>query len=204
MTEALDSERAAELALRAKASEAYAQESRANRQEKLILDFLPLVRHVVEKIATALPRRADLDELVSAGTLGLVRAARAYDPSRDVEFKTYAYIRIRGAILDELRGKSFVPGAAHSQIRRLRQSYQRFQSERGRPPGDEELAAALDIPLRQLYRLLEEARNQHFLSIHGLSDEKPALGSFLPPDGGPSPSDELERKELAECLAQAI
>jgi len=191
-------------ALRAKVSEAYARQSREACQERWILDHLPLVRHVVQKIVAPLSYRGDVDDLVSAGTLGLVKAARAFDPGRDSEFKTYAYIRIRGAVLDELRGRSFVPSTIHAQIRRVRQTYEALVSQTGSPPSDEALADRLGVSLAQLYRTLEEARKQSFLSIHGLSEDHPALGAFVPADPSPSPAAQVERKELLDELARAI
>ncbi|KKL24849.1 hypothetical protein LCGC14_2411230, partial [marine sediment metagenome] len=104
-------------AKRARVNEAYAQQSRALVEEKLILRHLPMVRHIVQKVAAHLPRRWDVEDLVSAGTLGLVRAARQFDPARGTEFSTYAYIRIRGAVIDELRQRSFVPSSVHERIR---------------------------------------------------------------------------------------
>jgi len=189
---------------RARASQAYAQNSRQQLEEKLILDHLPLVRHIVHKVASHLSGRVDIEDLVSAGTLGLVKAAKAFDPSKDVEFKTYAYIRVRGAVIDELREMSFVPSAVHNQIQRAGRAYHKLAIEKGGPPTDEELAAELGISTGQLYKTFEEARKQYFLSIHGLSDESPALGGFLPPAKAPTPAAEAERKELLTRLAQAI
>jgi RNA polymerase sigma factor for flagellar operon FliA len=185
-------------------SEAYASESRQSLEEKWILDYLPLVRHIVSKVSAHLPRKEDSEDLISAGTLGLVKAAKAFDPSRDADFKTYAYIRIRGAVIDELRGRSFAPAGVHSQVRRIREAYRSYTARHGQPPVDEELAAELGIALPQLYRTLEETRRQHFLSIHGLSDDRPVPGALVPVDDSPSPQSQAERKEMLEQLAKAI
>ncbi len=190
--------------LRAKISEAYARQSREAREEKWIIDYLPLVRHVVQKIIGHLNHNHDVEELISAGTLGLVKAARSYDPSRDTEFKTYAYLRIRGAVIDELRGRSFVPVSVRQQIRLLAQTFHRLANQRGSAPGDEELADAMGLSLAELYHLMQEARKQNFLSIHGLDDDQSGLDARVPPDSDPSPQAQLERKELAERLAKAI
>ena len=190
--------------LRARMGRAYGQQNRAAQEEKWILDHLPLVRHIVHKVGANVHGAMDEEDLVSAGTLGLIKAAKAYDPTREAEFKTYAYIRIRGAILDELRGASFVPVGVHGQLRRIREAYQAYTAEHGGPPDDEQLAARLGIAPAQLYRTLEEARRQHFLSIHGLTDDKPALEVFLPPERRPGPDEQASRKELLERLAAAI
>ncbi|MBM4019093.1 MAG: FliA/WhiG family RNA polymerase sigma factor [Planctomycetes bacterium] len=191
-------------ALRAKASKAYEAQSREPREQEWILAHLPLVRHVVQRITANLSRPVDAEELIAAGTLGLVRAARAFDPGKHAEFQTYAYIRIRGAILDELRGRSFAPPAVHRDIRRIRQAYQALLAETGSAPEDEALAARAGLPLEKLYQTLQDARRQHFLSIHGLTDEEPALEALLPADDSAAPEPEVERRELLQRLAGAI
>jgi RNA polymerase sigma factor for flagellar operon FliA len=190
--------------LQAKAAEAYVKESRDAREQEWILGHLPLVRHVVQRITANLSRGVDLEELISAGTLGLVKAARAYDPAKHTEFKTYAYIRIRGAVIDELRGRSFVPPAVHRTIRRIREAYQAIQAETGRMPEDQELADRAGLTLEKLYLALEDARRQHFLSIHGLSEDHPALDALIPADNSTSPGPEAERHELLDKLTRAV
>lgn len=191
-------------AVQAQARQAYARQSRPALEEQWILKHLPLVRHIANRISSQIQRSVDLDELISAGTLGLVEAARAFDPGKDAAFRTYAYIRIRGAILDELRSRSFVSPAVHAQIRTVKEAYQKLLALRGDPPSDEDLSAELGISQSQLYRTLGEARRQHFLSIHGLNDEEPSLGSLLPREDGPGPEEQAVRKEMAERLAAAI
>ncbi len=191
-------------ALQARASAAYAAQSRSALEEKWILDHLPLVRHVVGKILGQVGRNADADDLISAGTLGLVKAARAFDPSKEVEFKTYAYIRIRGAVLDELRGRSFVPAGIHARVRTIEGAYQRLSTELGSPPDDEQLAAAAGLSPEELYRTLEEARKQNFLSLHGLNEDAPALERLVPVTGEPGPEASVERAELIEALTAAV
>ncbi len=190
-------------ALRNRVNQAYAAQTRESLEEKRILDFLPLVRHIVQKIAAQMSRRVDVDNLISAGTLGLVKAARSFDSAKNAEFKTYAYIRIRGAIIDELRSDSFVPTAVHRQVRMTQQAYQRFFEREGRMPGDEELASELGVTAEQLYRTLEEARRQQFLSIHGLSTEE-GQGDLVPADASPGPQHQVERQEMVENLVKAM
>jgi len=191
-------------AVMSKASAAYAAQSRDAADDQRIVEYLPLVRHVVQKVSASLPRHIDSDDLISAGTLGLVRASRRFDPSKKVDFKTYAYICIRGAVIDELRHRSFVSTNIHHQIRKVRECYQRHVSAHGSPPDDEDLAAQAGMTQEQLYRVLQEARRQHFLSIHGLTEEQPALASLAPADEGPSPVEQAERRETLEQLAAAI
>jgi RNA polymerase sigma factor for flagellar operon FliA len=191
-------------AAQARARAAYAAQAREGLDEKRIVDHLPLVRHVVQKVAAHLGGRVDLENLISAGTLGLVKAARAFDQTREAEFKTYAYIRIRGAVLDELRSQSFVPTAVHKQVRLAQQAYARFFQRAGRPPDEEELAGDLGVSTAQLYRTLEEARRQQFLSIHGLGGEREGRDCLIPVDASPGPDQQAQRKELVEKMTRAM
>ncbi len=191
--------------LREKASQAYACQSREGAEERWILDNLPMVRHIAHKVAPYLSGNVvEMEDLISAGTVGLVKAARAYDPDKNTEFRTYAYIRVRGAIIDELRGRSFVPALIHGQVKHIQATYQRVVNQQGTPPGDAELAEAAGISQDRLYRTLQEARKQVFLSIHGLSDERPALETVGLMDKDPAPDAQAERNELLARLSRAI
>jgi RNA polymerase sigma factor for flagellar operon FliA len=191
-------------ALQAKATEAYTTQSRETREQEWILAHLSLVHHVVQKIASNLPKQIEYDDLVSAGTLGLVRAAKAYDPGRHAEFSTYAYIRIRGSVFDELRSRTFAPPAVNRTMRKVREGFASLQAALGRPPEDEELATHLGLTLPKLYQVLEDARRQHFLSIHGLSEDRPALGSLLSASDDDSPEPQAERQEIVRRLTEAV
>ena len=191
-------------ALKAQISGAYARQSREAAEEQWILENLMMVRRMARKIASYLTKQADMEDLISAGTLGLVRAARAYDPGKDTEFKTYAYIRIRGAIIDELRAKSFVPATVHRRLREVQDVYARLTAQAGIAPSDEMLASEVGLSLEQLYQLFQKARKQQFLSIHGLNDDSPVMDSLIPVDQSPSPDDQLEHKETVARMIEAI
>jgi RNA polymerase sigma factor for flagellar operon FliA len=190
--------------LKETALKAYKKQTTKLRRDKLIIEFLPMVHRIVRQIATFLKPPLSKEDLVSAGTIGLVKAARDFDSSRQAEFKTYAYIRIRGAILDELRGWSFAPSAVNKQFDRAQQIIRDAISATGRPPSDEMLAQKLEIPLEKLYRIFTDARARHFISIHGMNDEAPALGTLLTATGTEQPSERLQNSELAAKLAEQI
>jgi len=189
---------------RASVDQTRADESRKSMEEQWILAHLPLVKHLVAKVVGNVGRSTDREDLISAGTLGLVKAAQSFDPSRDVAFKTYAYIRIRGSIIDELRGRSFVPSTVHRQIRTIQETYRNITADDGTPPTDEELAVVVGIPLEKMYKVLEEARRQNFISIHGLSDDKPVIQNLVPQIREPGPDKQAERNEMLSVLSQAI
>jgi RNA polymerase sigma factor FliA len=188
-----------------KALKAYAAEQKKLNEERLILDFLPLVHRLTQNIAGYLGNASlSYDDLVSAGTMGLVKAARDFDPSRDVEFKTYAYIKIRGAIIDELRSWTFTPANVARNIEQVNTVIRQHIDRTGAVPSDEEIAASMDLTVDKLYRLFEQARQQHFLSIHKLSDVGPSLADTLIDSSGEEPGSGLERAELVEQLTEAI
>ncbi|MBE0534099.1 MAG: FliA/WhiG family RNA polymerase sigma factor [Phycisphaerae bacterium] len=194
--------------LRPAALRAYGRQVRQVRQDDLIVQYLPLVHKIVHQIASYLSRSAsgplNREDLVSAGTIGLVKAARDFDPAQQAEFKTYAYIRVRGAIIDELRGWSFAPPQLKRQFDQAQEIVRQTAEHTGRTPSDEELAAQLDMPVAKMYRMFENARARNFLSIHALSDEAPSLADALTASGEPRPEEGLDRRELLQQLTRAI
>ena len=191
--------------LREKASQAYASQSREGLEERWILDNLPMVPHIVRKIVPYLSRDAvNMEDFISAGTIGLVKAARTFDPDKNAVFKTYAHIRVRGAIIDELRSRSFVPAPVYNQIKHIEATYRRLCDQRETPPSDAELAETAGMSQKQLYRTLQEARKQTFLSIHGLTNEVSGLEVLGLTDPAPGPDAQAERKELLTRLSKAI
>ncbi len=186
------------------AKRAYAGQKKQRLDEQQIAQFLPLVHKIAQRAASYLRPPLTYEDLVSAGTVGLVKAARDYDPSFFAEFQTYAYIRIRGAILDELRGWAFIPPTVNKQIRRAMNLSVEIAKQTGRPPSETELAEKLGITVSQVYETLESARAQQFLSIDGYGEDGPALGNILAAPDTKTPDEEFERAELIDRLAEAI
>ena len=173
-------------------------------QNSRVTEFLPMVQKIVRRVVIYLKPPLSFEDLVSAGTIGLVKAARDYDPSHQAEFKTYAYIRIRGAILDELRSWSFVPENVKKQIQKTLRTSAEITGQTGIMPSDEELAEKLRITTDELYQTFENARAQHFLSMGGFADGSGALGDALASVGTMSPDQNVEHNELVNKLAEAI
>ena len=172
--------------------------------ESNIVAYLPMVKKIVSQVVTYLKPPLSFEDMVSAGVVGLVRAARDFDPSQGAEFKTYAYIKIKGAVLDELRGWSFIPANLNKQIRNARNISQKVTEATGYPPTDEELAERLGITVNELYDMLESARAHQFISIDGAGEESPALGKLLVAEQVKTPDEQIEREELIEKLSEAI
>ena len=190
--------------LKEAALKAYGPQIKQVREDELILEYLPMVHKIVQQVVSYLQPPLSREDLVSAGTIGLVKAARDFDPSRDAEFKTYAYIRIRGAVIDELRGWSFTPVSLKKQFAHAQDVLRRMTESDNKVPSDEQLAERLGIPLEKMYKMFETARARHFLSLHGMNDEAPSLGSMLSAPDTAEPGEGLERAELLEALTKAI
>src|SRR2546423_4480755 len=125
-------------------------------REALVEAHLAQVKYIADRLAAKLPRFVDRDDLVGAGVIGLLDAVDKYDPKRGVLFRTYAELRVRGAMLDSLRALDWVPRSLRRRARAVEQTFQRIEQERGRAAHEEEVAAALGLTLREFHALLAE------------------------------------------------
>lgn len=190
--------------LKAKVKHTYTSQKRQPVENKQIVQFLPMVHKIVQRVVVYLKPPLSYEDLVSAGIVGLVKAAHDYDPSRNAEFKTYAYIRIRGAVLDEMRNWSFVPENTEKQMYEATRVSLEITNQTGTAPTDEELAAKLKISVDRLYQMFEAARAKQFVSIDSPQKESFSLGQSLESTMTTGPDEQLERAELVEKLAEAI
>ena len=121
-------------------------------RDRLIVEYAPLVKYIANRIAMRLPPHIDVDDLINSGILGLIDAIEKFDPSREVKFKTYAEIRIKGAILDELRAMDWIPRSIRKVINRLVDAYHELEQQLGRPAKDEEIAELLGLKMEDEHR----------------------------------------------------
>jgi len=180
--------------------------SEAQRRE-LIEAHLPLVRHVVFQVAVHFPRHVDREELATAGSLGLVEAARRFDPARGVPFDRFAARRIRGAILDAVRAADWAPRSVRNSARRLEGIEQRLASELGRSATNDEIAQALGITTGELHRLRDRLFRSVVLALEyevNEADEELTLVEMLRDDASVEPSEELEHRELLAYMRDAV
>lgn len=173
-------------------------------KDEQITQFLPMVHKIVRRVVTYLKPPLSYEDLIAAGTVGLVKAAHDYDPSHQAEFKTYAYIRIRGAILDELRNWSFVSANVDKQIGRATQLSLEITEQKGALPTDEELAGKMQVSVDKLYQIFESARAKQFVSIDSLQEGSLTLASSLKAVKTTTPDQQLEQAELVDKLTEAI
>lgn len=178
-----------------------------NARDALLRDNLSLVHHVARKLARRLSDDADVDELVSAGTLGLMSAAESFDPSRGLAFSTFAVPRIRGAMLDELRRQDHVPRSVRRKTRSMAQARQSLMHTLGRDPSSRELAGALGVDRDTLFRWTAEVETAVHLPLdghsRGLQDERPTRAELLGSDVE-LPDERMAREEQVAAMRDAM
>ena len=130
---------------------------------------MPLVKNIVGRLASKLPIDvADKEDLVNVGIMGLMSALEKFDKTRNVQFETYASFRIKGAVLDELRAKDWVPRATRSKDNKLRKCNGCTAKETGKSAGEEEIAEQLGLSLEEYFKLLDEAKCVPLISTEDL------------------------------------
>lgn len=190
--------------LRTTALRAYGGHKNRPVSNRQIVELLGLVPKIARRTVTYLKPPLSFEDLVAAGTVGLVKAAKDYDPSRQAEFKTYAYIRIRGAILDELKKWNFGPPELEKQISAISETAKNLKEKAGVQPSDERLAEELGMTPAKLYQIFEKARAVQFISLNNTGNNSTALYEVLTPKNSRTPAEKTERAELVDELATAI
>lgn len=191
-------------------TKAYNQFADPKARERLLLQYLPLVRLIAGRMAMGLPRSVDVNDLVSAGVIGLIDALNNFDPSRGVQFKTYSTVRIRGAILDELRALDWVPRSARARSREIERAISRLENRLSRAPTESEIAAEMGIPLEELQHALDDAGICTVLSLDemiqlgGGEDRPVALVEAIEDPDQPDVQDEIEKEEMKGIILDLL
>jgi RNA polymerase sigma factor for flagellar operon FliA len=177
-------------------------------ENALVEQYLPLVRAIVGRLAMTLPDHVDQDDLNSAGLVGLLQALRNYDPASGTSFETYARVRIRGAMLDELRRMDWVPRTIHEKARKIQQVLGQLEQQLGRVPSEEQMAEAMNIPVHEYNELLNEVRPAAFVCLDSTSTaEGVETGNLYEVVANPneeSPLEEVSRRELKEVMFERL
>lgn len=178
----------------------------ADERERLILQHLSQVKLIARRIHERIPVSISLDDLISAGTLGLIAAIDRYDSRHDVKLKTYAEYKIRGAILDSLRGLDWAPRQQRRRSRMIETAIDELEQQKQRVPEDEEIASHLGLTVNEYYEWLSESRGLSVASLElaGPDEEGTDLLKFLADPREQLPSQIVERAELERSVAHAI
>jgi RNA polymerase sigma factor FliA len=179
------------------------------KRDELILEHLPQIKYIAQRISTKLPSPVELNDLVSAGILGLLDAIEKFDPHRGVKFKTYAELRIKGAILDSLRNLDWAPRSLRKKSKDLEKVYRELEQRLGRPATDKEVCEAMEISLQEFYELVDQIKGLNlgsFQELAGQDDDKNSepLVKYVPDAPQMDPFFVFHKTEIQGILSSAI
>ena len=173
-------------------------------QSDLVERYASLVKRIAHHMLARLPSSVVLDDLVQSGMIGLLEAARKYDASKGASFETYAGIRIRGAIIDEVRKGDWTPRSVHRNCRLITSTMQKIESRIGRDARDVDVAHEMGVSLETYYVLLKDASSSRLFSLDEMQEGRDSSPGEEVSHDGPSPDDEHERGAFKKALAEAI
>ena len=174
-------------------------------KEECLKEYAPLVKRIAHHMMLKLPGSVEVDDLIQAGMMGLLDAATRYDELRGAMFETYAAQRIRGAMLDELRGADWLPRSLRRDMRRIEAAISRLQQKLGKAPSESEIAKELGVTLPEYQQMLQEGRGAQLLyyeDFHGEGDEDFFERFEFSTDS--NPLELLQNGRFREALVQAI
>jgi RNA polymerase sigma factor for flagellar operon FliA len=188
--------------------DAYTRAKTPEMREKLLVQYMPLVKRIALRMLGSLPRSVRIEDLESAGVMGLLASLDNFDPSLGIKFETFAMNRIRGAMVDSLREMDWVPRSVRKKARELEKVIEGMLQELGRTPSEEELAKRLSLNLDDLHKLLDEVHVTVLLSLDetflmdsgGQSDLSDLAADFTTP----THQDRIEESELRETLIDQL
>ncbi|MBM3810697.1 MAG: FliA/WhiG family RNA polymerase sigma factor [Acidimicrobiia bacterium] len=180
--------------------------SASEQRERLILDHLPQVRLIARRIHERLPESVSLEDLISTGIVGLIAAIDHFDPSHNVKLKTYAEYKIRGAILDSLRGLDWAPRQQRKKSKQIEAAIAIVEQRVHRAPTEEEIAQTLNLSMEEYHAWLVDIRGVNLGSLEGHSPEEEGrdLLKYISDSDENWPSRVVEKAELQRLLAHAI
>jgi len=175
-------------------------------QERVLLEHLPIVRFLARRIHERLPQHVDIEDLVSAGVVGLMDAFAKFDPEKKVQFRSYAQFRIRGAILDSLRTLDWSPRELRRKGRAVEEAIRSVTARVGRAPGEHEVAAEMGLSLDEYQQLLGDLKGLEVGTLHMERNEDSGEEelAYIPGRPEEDPLFRCLRGELEGRLADAI
>ncbi len=176
-------------------------------ENSLVEEYLPLVKTVVGRLAMTLPAHVNSDDLYSAGLVGLLNAMRRFNPENGTSFETYARVRIRGAVFDELRRLDWVPRSVHEKAKKMEKTMQELMQRTGSVPTNEQMARAMKMPVEQYEELLEEIRPTTYIcldSAQGSDGRGGTVYDVIADDSQTNPEQWASTRELAGLIEQRM
>ena len=169
--------------------------------DDLVTRHAALVKRIAFHMINRMPDSVQVEDLIQSGMLGLLEAASHFDARQGASFETYAGIRIRGAMLDELRKLDWTPRSVHRKFREVSEAMRKLEGELGRDPSDREVAAEMGIELAEYHRILVDSTTTRLFSVDALEEH----GDYqTPQSAADSPLESLSRDEYQQQLADSI
>jgi len=174
----------------------------SSEEEEIIRENLPLVKTVVGRIAMTLPAHIEIEDIYSAGLMGLLNASRNYNPEHGTSFEGYAQIQIRRSIMDELRRRDWNPRSVCQKARKIQEVMGELESRLGRIPNEQEVAKAMYLSTTEYQSLLDEVKPSTFICLDTASEsiDNSARNPTLEEKTG----DERDRRELTRLIAERL
>lgn len=188
------------MSLISKKLNAYSQYEKQDTVEQ----HAPLVKRIAYHLKSRMPANIQLDDLIQAGMIGLLEAANNYDATQGASFETYASIRIRGAMLDDVRKNDWAPRSVHRNNRRVAEVVRKIENEKGRDARDTEIAEALDIDLDEYNRILQDASGHKIMSFEDMGNNNDESFLNLIPSPQSELLDVLQKDDMRSMVAMAI
>ncbi|GHO87808.1 sigma-70 family RNA polymerase sigma factor [Dictyobacter formicarum] len=189
--------------------EKYVEHRTAELRNELITLYAPLVRFVVGRLGIPPTGLLDAEDLVSYGMIGLINAIDRFDPARGVRFEAFASVRIRGAVIDQLRSLNWLPRSAISRVRQVESALAVLEQRLGRPAKENEVAEEIGVSTERYRQMLLEM-NATVLSLDAplgsllQDDEVTSLSELLEDQSSPGPVEQAEQQELTDILGEAV
>ena len=180
-----------------------------SEREALILEHMAQIKYIAQRISTKLPAHVELNDLIGTGVLGLLDAIEKFNPHRGVKFKTYAELRIKGAILDSLRNLDWAPRSLRKKSKDLEKVCHDLEQRLGRPATDKEICDGMEISLEEFYELVDQLKGLNlgsFQELAGHDDDKSGdpLVTYVPDAPQMDPFFMFHKSEVKGILASAI
>ena len=172
-----------------------------DQQDQRVVQHLALVKRIAYHMIGRLPSVIQVDDLIQAGMLGLIEASKNYDPSQGASFETYAGIRIRGSILDEVRHVDWSPRSLHRKMRQVSEAMREIENATGRDAKDSEVAQKLGISLDDYYVIMRDSASSRVFSLNQIEDDGQVLNLSSPEK---DPFAALHKEDFQVSLAQCV
>ena len=186
----------------------YKTEINEETKEKIIKEFLPYIKYTAYRLSWKLPPHVTVDDLISVGLMGLMDALERFEPGK-VKLKTYAELRIKGSMIDELRANAWIPRSMRKKIDGINGAREKLEKKHGRMPEDTEVAKSLKMPLDEYYRILQYAVSASPIRIEDFktnkyNDSEMNLSECIADPSSKTPLEALEEKDVQEKLSALI